>query len=191
MLFSKRNENRAWSLVVRLLQGTLRPHRVAFSRVGWFSRALAFRSHYYPWGKMRDSRSLAPSTPTRRIKNMRFQNVRISFLAWVERSDDRKYACVRRLCGHCLMQKEGRSFVVFTIRALINIKLTEQWDRWSIKATLRASTLLDADKRRIEEEYVYLDMIIKQRNGNGCREKSTLQGVILNRNFIESWLTMI
>ena len=24
------------------------------SRVGWFSRALAFRSLYYPWGKMRD-----------------------------------------------------------------------------------------------------------------------------------------
>ena len=63
----------------------------------------------------------APSTPTRRIKNMRFQNVRIRFLAWVERSDDRKYACVRRLYGHCLTQKEGRSFVVFTIRALINI----------------------------------------------------------------------
>ena len=28
--------------------------RVAFSRVGWFSRALAFRSLYYPWGKMGD-----------------------------------------------------------------------------------------------------------------------------------------
>ena len=26
--------------------------RVAFSRVGWFSRALVFRSLYYPWGKM-------------------------------------------------------------------------------------------------------------------------------------------
>ena len=128
--------------------------------------------------------------PTRRIKNMRFQNVRIRFLAWVERSDDRKYAYVRRLCGQGLMQKEGRSFVAFTIRARINIKLTEQWDRWSIKTTLRASTLLDADKRRIKEEYVYLD-IIKQRNGNGCQEKSTLQGIILSTNFIESWLTMI
>ena len=52
------------------------------------------------------------------------------------------------------------------------------------------STLLDADKRRIKEEYVYLD-IIKQHNGNGCQEKSTLQGIIFNRNFIESWLTMI
>ena len=31
------------------------------------------------------------------------------------------------------------------------------------------STLLDADKRRIEEEYVYLD-IIKQRNGTGCQK---------------------
>ena len=52
------------------------------------------------------------------------------------------------------------------------------------------STLLEADKRRIEEEYVYLD-IIKQRNGNGRQKKSTLQEIILYRNFIESWLTMI
>lgn len=52
------------------------------------------------------------------------------------------------------------------------------------------STLLEADKRRIEEEYVYLD-IITQRNGNGCQKKSTLQEIILYRNFIESWLTMI
>lgn len=52
------------------------------------------------------------------------------------------------------------------------------------------STLLEADKRRIEEEYVYLD-IKKQRNGNGCQKKSTLQEIILYRNFIESWLTMI
>ena len=28
--------------------------RVVFSRVGWFSRALAFRSLYYHWGKMGD-----------------------------------------------------------------------------------------------------------------------------------------
>ena len=28
--------------------------RVAFSRVGWFLRALAFRSLYYPWGQMGD-----------------------------------------------------------------------------------------------------------------------------------------
>ena len=28
---------------------SLFPPRVAFSRVGWFSRALAFRSLYYPW----------------------------------------------------------------------------------------------------------------------------------------------
>ena len=27
---------------------------VAFSRVGWFSRALAFRLLYYPWGQMGD-----------------------------------------------------------------------------------------------------------------------------------------
>ena len=32
----------------------LSPPRVAFSRVGWFSRSLAFRSLYYPWGKMGD-----------------------------------------------------------------------------------------------------------------------------------------
>ena len=30
------------------------PPRVAFSRVGWFSRAHAFCSLYYPWGKMGD-----------------------------------------------------------------------------------------------------------------------------------------
>ena len=33
---------------------SLSPPRVAFSRVGWFSRALAFCSLYYPWGKMGD-----------------------------------------------------------------------------------------------------------------------------------------
>ena len=40
----------------------LSPPRVAFSRVGWFSRALAFQSPYYPWGKMGDyswSRSMS------------------------------------------------------------------------------------------------------------------------------------
>ena len=30
------------------------------SRLGWFSRALAFRSLYYPWGKMGTTRSLIP-----------------------------------------------------------------------------------------------------------------------------------
>ena len=30
-----------------------------FSRVGWFSRTHAFRSLYYPWGKMVTTRSLA------------------------------------------------------------------------------------------------------------------------------------
>ena len=29
------------------------------SRVGWFSRALAFRSIYYPWGKRRTTRNLS------------------------------------------------------------------------------------------------------------------------------------
>ena len=33
---------------------SLSPSRVAFSRVGWFSRALVFCSLYYPWGKIRD-----------------------------------------------------------------------------------------------------------------------------------------
>ena len=33
---------------------SLSPPRVAFSCVGWFSRALAYRSLYYPWGKMGD-----------------------------------------------------------------------------------------------------------------------------------------
>ena len=30
------------------------PHARKATRVGWFSRALAFRSLYYPWGKMGD-----------------------------------------------------------------------------------------------------------------------------------------
>ena len=30
-----------------------------FARVGWFSRALAFRSLYHPWGKMGTTRSLS------------------------------------------------------------------------------------------------------------------------------------
>ena len=38
--------------------------RVAFSRVGWFSRALGFRSLYYPWGKMGITRSLPRWTVT-------------------------------------------------------------------------------------------------------------------------------
>ena len=33
---------------------SLSPPRVAFSRVGWFSHALALRSLYYPWWKMGD-----------------------------------------------------------------------------------------------------------------------------------------
>ena len=33
---------------------SLSPPRVAFSRVGWFSRPLAFRSLYYPWRKRGD-----------------------------------------------------------------------------------------------------------------------------------------
>ena len=38
---------------------SLSPPRFSFSRVGWFSRALAFRSLYYPWGKMETTRSQA------------------------------------------------------------------------------------------------------------------------------------
>ena len=34
------------------------PTASRLSRVGWFSHALAFRSLYYPWGKMRTTRSL-------------------------------------------------------------------------------------------------------------------------------------
>ena len=37
------------------------PTASRLSRVGWFSRALAFRSLYYPWGKMRTTRSLIGS----------------------------------------------------------------------------------------------------------------------------------
>ena len=37
-----------------LLEGEGDTPRVAFSRVGWFSRALAFRSLYSPWGKIGD-----------------------------------------------------------------------------------------------------------------------------------------
>ena len=33
---------------------SLSPPHVAFSLVGWFSRMLAFRLLYYPWGKMGD-----------------------------------------------------------------------------------------------------------------------------------------
>ena len=39
-------------LPFHILHFSLSPPRVAFSRVGWFSRPLAFRSLYYPWGKM-------------------------------------------------------------------------------------------------------------------------------------------
>ena len=38
----------------KLERVSLSPPRVAFSRVGWFSRPLAFRSLYYPWGEMGD-----------------------------------------------------------------------------------------------------------------------------------------
>ena len=48
-----REGSKAWALSV-VPHFSLSPPRVAFSRVGWFSRALAFRSLYYLWGKMRN-----------------------------------------------------------------------------------------------------------------------------------------
>ena len=48
-----REGSKAWALSV-VPHFSLSPPRVALSRVGWFSRALAIRSLYYPWGKMGD-----------------------------------------------------------------------------------------------------------------------------------------
>ena len=48
-----REGSKAWALSV-VPHFSLSPPHVAFSRVGWFSRALTFRSLYYPWGKMGD-----------------------------------------------------------------------------------------------------------------------------------------
>ena len=45
--------SKAWTLSA-VPHFSLSPPRVAFSRVEWFSRALEFRSLYYPWGKMGD-----------------------------------------------------------------------------------------------------------------------------------------
>ena len=51
-----------------------------FSRVGWFSRALAFRSLYYPWGKMGTNSSLdsiiSRCSVTRELKQRRRQRWR-------------------------------------------------------------------------------------------------------------------
>ena len=48
-----------------------------FSRVGWFSRALAFRSLFYPWGKMGTTLSLdsiiSRCSVTRELKQRRRQ----------------------------------------------------------------------------------------------------------------------
>ena len=46
-----REGSKAWALSV-VPHFSLFPPRVAFSRMGWFSRVLALRSLYYPWGKM-------------------------------------------------------------------------------------------------------------------------------------------
>ena len=48
-----REGSKAWALSV-VPHFSLSPPRVAFSRVGWFSRALAFRSLFYPWGNIGD-----------------------------------------------------------------------------------------------------------------------------------------
>ena len=39
---------------MRVPHFSLSPPHVTFSRIGWFSRTLAFHSLYYPWGKMGD-----------------------------------------------------------------------------------------------------------------------------------------
>ena len=48
-----REGSKSWALSV-VPHFSLSPPRVAFSRVGWFSRVLPFRSLFYPWGKMGD-----------------------------------------------------------------------------------------------------------------------------------------
>ena len=48
-----RDGSKAWALSV-VPHFSLSPSHVAFSRVGWFSRALAFSTLYYLWGKMGD-----------------------------------------------------------------------------------------------------------------------------------------
>ena len=54
-IVERAKRERAWkSPHARKGDTPLSPPRVAFSRVGWFSRALAFCSLYYPWGKMGD-----------------------------------------------------------------------------------------------------------------------------------------
>ena len=48
-----REGSKAWALSV-VPHFSLSLPSVAFSRLGWFSRALEFRSLYYPWGKKGD-----------------------------------------------------------------------------------------------------------------------------------------
>ena len=57
--------------------------RVAFSRVGWFSRALTFRSLYYLWGKMGTTGSLMNRelTKRRRLRQRERQNSNRFWLA--------------------------------------------------------------------------------------------------------------
>ena len=62
-----REGSKAWALSV-VPHFSLSPPCVAFSRVGWFSRALAFRSPYYPWGKMGDYSSLAEGEKSKENK---------------------------------------------------------------------------------------------------------------------------
>ena len=54
---SRASETRARVKITHARKSATRenlPPRFAFSRVGWFSRALAFRPLYYPWGKIGD-----------------------------------------------------------------------------------------------------------------------------------------
>ena len=76
-----REGSKAWALSV-VPHFSLSPPRVAFSRVGWFSRALAFRSLYYPRGKMGTTRSLQVSLLTNSSRKVpyTYQNCLDTFL---------------------------------------------------------------------------------------------------------------
>ena len=52
------------------------------SRVGWFSRALAFHSLYYPWGKMGTTRSLAQARPLKTPYFSQNKKDKIQFTQW-------------------------------------------------------------------------------------------------------------
>ena len=60
-LWEQRISSKPWALSV-VPHFSLSPPRVTFSRVGRFSRALAFRTLYYPWGKRGTTPSLQVTT---------------------------------------------------------------------------------------------------------------------------------